>query len=166
MKKLFLTVCLIAITSISFGQNPLDVGQKQLNVGVGLSSWGIPVYGGMDFGVHEDITVGGEVGFRSHTTRSFGNRYNHSIISFSANANYHFNRILEIPEEFNLYAGLNAGFYVWNSPNGYGGSQTSGIGLGLQLGGRYYFTDRWGINLEFGGTQNFGGGKLGVSYKL
>jgi outer membrane immunogenic protein len=51
-------------------------------------------------------------------------------------------------------------------PNDYPGSHTSGVGLGAQLGGRYYFSDKFGINLEVGGGNAFSGGKFGISVKF
>ncbi len=166
MKKLFTTLVLILATTAMFAQAPIAVGQTQFNAGLGLSSWGLPVYLGLDFGVHPDITMGPEVSFRSYRDNWGGNRYNHSIIGISGNANYHFNRVLNIPSNWNFYAGLNIGFYAWRSPDGYEGSRTSGLGLAGQVGGRYYFTDTFGVNLEFGGGNAFSGGKLGISIKL
>jgi outer membrane immunogenic protein len=87
-------------------------------------------------------------------------------MGFSGNANYHFNTLLEIPQKWDFYAGLNIGFFAWLSPDDYYGSHKSGIGLGAQIGGRYYFSDKMGINLEFGGGNAFSGGKIGVSIKL
>jgi len=84
----------------------------------------------------------------------------------SANGNYHFNSLLDIPNNWDFYAGLNLGFYIWNSSDDYPGSNTSGLGLGAQVGGRYYFNDKLGVNLEFGGGNAFSGGKVGVSVRL
>lgn len=147
-------------------QYKLDKGNTQLNAGFGFSSWGLPVYAGLDHGVHKDISVGGEFSFRSYNKRWYGYRYHHNIWGFSVNGNYHFNTLLEIPKEWDLYAGLNVGFYVWSYPSDYPGDRVSGLGLGLQLGGRYYFTDKFGLNLEFGGGNAFSGGKIGISYKF
>ena len=149
-----------------FAQAPIAVGQSQFNAGVGFSSWGVPVYLGFDYGVHPDITLGAEISFRSHSERRAGSRYNHSIIGISGNANYHLNRILNIPSNWDFYAGLNLGFYIWSSPDGYDGSGSSGLGFGGQIGGRYYFTETFGLNLEFGGGNAFSGGKFGLSIKL
>lgn len=150
----------------SYGQNSLPKGSSQLNFGVGISGWGVPIYIGMDFGVSNDITLGGELSFRSFRERWQSNRYRHSIIGISGNANYHFNRVLNIPDHVDFYAGLNLGFYVWSSPDNYQGSHNSGLGLGGQIGGRYFFTERVGVNLEFGGGNAFSGGKLGLTFKL
>lgn len=165
MKKVLFILAFL--TSIPFfAQNPINKGQGQFNAGVGFSSWGIPLYLGFDYGVHKDITIGGELSYRSYHDRWDGRRYNHSIIGISANGNYHFNSLLNIPNNWDFYAGLNVGFYIWNSNNAYRGSHSSGLGIGGQVGGRYYFNDKLGINLEFGGGNAFGGGKLGLSIRL
>lgn len=166
MKKLIFAASLILIFNLSFAQSPIPEGSKQLNAGFGFSSWGLPIYVGMDFGVHPDISVGGEVSFRSYSNRWNGVSYSHSILGISANGNYHFNSLLEIPTEWDLYAGLNLGFYIWSSPEAYGGTQSSGLGLGIQVGGRYYFSHKLGVNLEFGGGNAFSGGKVGLTIRL
>jgi outer membrane immunogenic protein len=166
MRSTILTMILLIAATVIFAQSPIDKGQTQLNAGIGLSSWGIPVYLGLDYGVHKDITIGGEFSYRSYHENWVSNRYNLSIIGISGNGNYHFNSLLNIPTNWDFYAGLNIGYYIWNSPSGYGGSHVSGLGLGGQIGGRYYFTDKFGINLEFGGGNVFSGGKFGISLKL
>lgn len=166
MKKSITLFSILLFSLTTNAQNPIEVGQMQFNAGLGFSDIGTPVYFGLDYGVHEDITVGGEISFRRYRQRAFGNRFNHNIIGFSGNANYHFNRILEIPSEFDFYAGVNIGFFVWNSPDSFRGNESSELGLGLQVGGRYYFNEKFGINLEFGGGNAVSGGKIGVSIKL
>jgi outer membrane immunogenic protein len=141
-----------------------------LNAGLGFSTWGLPVYVGFDYGVHQDISVGGELSFRSYSDNWYKRhreRYHrHTILGISANGNYHFNTILKIPTEWDFYAGINLGFYIWSSSHDNHGGGSSGIGLGGQIGGRYYFNDNVGINLEFGGGNAFSGGKIGISYKF
>ena len=171
MKKLlFILVLLISTTAIFAQGGPISKGQAQLNFGVGFSSWGIPVYLGFDYGVHPDITLGLELSYRGYDDDWYDDddhyNYHHSIIGFSGNANYHFNNVLNIPAPWDFYAGLNLGFYTWSSPKNYHGSHSSGIGLGGQIGGRYYFSNKVGINLEFGGGNSFSGGKIGLTIKL
>ncbi len=166
MKKHILTFVLLILTSTIFAQGPISKGQTQVNVGVGLSSWGVPVYLGIDYGVHPDITLGAELSYRSYNDNWKQNKYHHSIIGVLGNANYHFNNVLSIPSPWDFYAGLNLGFYNWSSPNDYDGTHNSGVGLGAQIGGRYYFSNKVGINLEFGGGNAFGGGKFGLTIKL
>lgn len=166
MKKLLLIITLALVSGWTFGQNPFPKGRTQLNLGVGLSSWGVPIYFGIDRGVGSDFSIGGELSFRDFNDRYDNIKYNHSITGISGNANYHFNRILEIDNNWDLYAGVNLGFYIWSSPDEYRGNHSSELGLGAQLGARYYFSDKVGLNLEFGSGNAFSGGKIGVTIKI
>lgn len=168
MKKTFFLTAfiLLLISGNAFSQSPLPENRSQLNIGVGFSGWGIPFYIGLDYGVHPDITIGGEFSYRSYRENWKDKYYNHSVMGFSGNGNYHFNRLLNISQKWDFYAGLNLGFYVWTSPNDYYGDYSSGMGLGAQIGGRYYFSNKLGINLEFGGGNAFSGGKIGLSIIL
>ncbi len=166
MKKQILTTILVLATIAVFAQSPLPKGKSQINAGVGFSTWGIPVYLGFDYGVHPDISLGAELSYRGYNDNWHDNDYRHSVIGILGNANYHFNTVLDIPSNWDFYAGLNIGFYSWNSPNDYEGTHTSGLGLGAQIGGRYFFSNKAGINLEFGGGNAFSGGKIGLTFKL
>jgi outer membrane immunogenic protein len=159
---MFLLMC----AGSSYAQSPLPEGTSQLNVGFGLSDYGVPIYLGLDYSVQRDITIGGEVSYRSYSESWSGNDYNRSIIGFLGNGNYHFNTALQIPQNYDFYVGLNVGFYVWSAPAGYNGSHSSGLGLGAQIGGRYYFSRKVGFNLEVGGGNASAGGKVGISIKL
>lgn len=164
MKYLLLTIFML-IATISYSKTQVGVGQSQLNAGFGLSSWGIPIYVGFDYGVDNNITVGGEISFRSYDDNWKSRKYKHSIMGISGNFNYHFNEIFKLKPKWNIYAGINIGFYIWNSDDDYDGDK-SGLGLGAQVGARYYFSNSFGINLEFGGGNAFSGGKIGASFRL
>lgn len=167
MKKLSVFILLSAITLFTANaQSHLVKGMKQINAGVGLSGWGVPVYFGMDFGVSRDITLGFEGSFRSYHQKYEQAKYNSAIIGFSGNGNYHFNRVLEIPSNWDFYAGINLGFYVWSSPDNYPGDGATGLGLGGQIGGRYFINQNFGFNLELGGGNAFSNGKFGITYIL
>lgn len=174
MKKIIL-VGFLALTGIlTTKAQRVQEGQKQLNVGVGLNSGlGLPVYAGIDYGVHPDITVGGEVSYATKNYTSYGN-YNirGHWVNVSANGNYHFNRILQIPNVWDLYAGVSLAYnsFSYSFPDGYNGTgfvrNNSGLGFAGQIGGRYYFNNNFGVNLELGGGNLVSGGKLGISYKF
>jgi len=166
MKKTISSVVLLLLTISLFAQKPISKGQTQLNAGIGFSGWGMPVYVGLDYGVHPDISVGGELSYRSYSESLVGAKYSHSVIGIIGNGNYHFNRVMNIPSPWDFYAGLNLGFYNMSSPSNYGGSNSSGLGLGAQIGGRYYFSQKWGVNLEIGGGNSVSGGKLGITFKF
>lgn len=167
MKKQFGLLTILILSGLNMqSQYALPEKGKQLNAGVGLSTWGIPVFLGMDFGVDTDISAGFEFSYRNFNQHYYGKKYSSSILGFSGNGNYHLNGITNIPTQYDVYAGLNVGFYVWNSSGDYPGSQSSGIGIGAQIGARYYFNDKTAVNIEFGGGNAFSGGKIGLSFKL
>lgn len=151
MKKIAFLLLLSLATGASFAQSPIGQGGKQVNFGLGLYSSGIPVYFGMDFGIHPDITVGGQVGLDLEF----------DYLALSARGDYHFNTLLEIPRDWDFYAGLSAGFVT-----GLDNDFDSGVDLGIQVGGRYYWNSDWAINLEFGGGNNLSGGRFGVSKRF
>jgi outer membrane immunogenic protein len=164
--KQLLTIILVSIALNSQAQYPLEKGKMQINGGLGLSSWGLPLYVGLDYGVHKDISVGADASWRSYSQSYFGGSYSSTIIGIGGNANYHFNSLLSIPKEWDFYAGLSLGYFIWSVPTGYLGSGASGIGIGAQVGGRYYLSKNFGVNLEGGGGNSTSGGKLGITYKF
>lgn len=166
MKKTWISLTLILLTGFAFSQSPLYKGTSQLNVGLGLSDSGIPIYIGFDHSIARDVTIGAEASYRAYNENWDNSYYNHNILGLSGNANYHFNSLLGISPRWDLYAGANVGFYIWTSPDGYTGNHSSTLGLGAQIGTRYYFSNSFGINLEFGGGNAFNGGKLGLSFRL
>lgn len=150
MKKILLLSIVILFSGAMLAQNgeaPLSKGDKQLNFGLGFSSNGLPVYAGVDFAVHNDVTVGPMVKVNFDDNTSF---------SLLGRADYHFNRIIGIPNNWDFYAGGNIGFNVGNDFD---------LDWGLQVGGRWYWSDKWGLNLEFGGGTGFGT-LIGVSMKF
>ncbi|MCX6231887.1 MAG: hypothetical protein NTZ33_10125 [Bacteroidetes bacterium] len=166
MKKVFLIFGFLFLTSGIFAQGNVNKGQTQINAGIGFSNWGLPIYVGFDYGVHPDISLGAELSYRSFSEDFYSIKYSHTVIGILGNANYHFNRILNIPSSWDFYAGLNIGFVSYSSSSGYGGSGSSGLGIGAQIGGRYYFSKKFGLNIEFGGGNRFSQGKYGITYKL
>jgi outer membrane immunogenic protein len=160
----FLTIVMSVFTVN--GQSPIGNGKKQLNAGIGFSGWGVPLYFGMDFGVQNEISLGFETSIRADRQEYAGTVYNSAILGISGNGNYHFNKVLEIPSEWDFYAGLNLGYYFWSVPSDYPGTNSSGIGIGAQVGGRYFFKKNFALNFEIGGGNEFSGGKFGITYIL
>lgn len=152
MKRLLLLFTIVSMfAATSFAQSPIGKGGKQVNFGLGFGS-DLPAYAGMDFGVHKDITIGPVIAFDLNGL---------DWLSIAAKGDYHFNTVLNIPQEWDFYAGLNLGFRA-----GLNSNVNSGLQLGLQVGGRWYWNDRWGLNLELGGGIAFSGGSFGLSVKL
>jgi hypothetical protein len=166
MKHFILLAFLVSVTIAGNSQGSLPKGKAQLNFGVGFSGWGVPVYLGFDHGISRDFTLGAEISHRSYKENWKDNTYKHAITGISGNINYHFNNAINAPKEVDLYGGLNLGFFVWSSPDAYDGTHNSGLGLGAQIGGRYYLSNKVGLNLELGGGSAFSGGKFGLTVKL
>ncbi len=156
MKKITFLLGIFLITGALLAQDgkaPLSKGERQLNFGLGFNDWGLPVYASMDFAVHDDVTVGPMI------NTVFGG--NNAYLGIAARGDYHFNRIIGIPSDFDFYAGANVGARLWFDKD----NNSSIMSFGIQVGGRWYWSDQWGLNLEFGGGTGFGT-SLGVSMKL
>lgn len=149
MKK-YLIIPLLLLGSTLFAQSPIGAGGKQLNFGLGLQGDDLPMYIGMDFGVHKDITVGPVVGIN----------LDFDYLSIAGRGDYHFNSLLSIPQTWDFYAGLQLGFGIGFNNRG------NNFDLGAQVGGRWYWSSRWGLNLEFGGGGYGMGGRFGLSMKM
>jgi outer membrane immunogenic protein len=159
MKKIiFLTLMVFSTLSLNAqrgGTAPLSKGQLQLNFGGGFSNWGIPVYASLDISVHKDVTIAPELSF------GFGS---YQALTIGFGADYHWNYLLGIPSNWDFYAGIGVGYHVWNNDdNNY--YSYNPLRLGARVGGRWYWSENWALNLELGGGTGFGG-KFGVSVKL
>ena len=151
MKRIVFAVILsLLVTSLwaqRDGVSPLAKGEKQLNFGLGFSNSGLPVYVSMDFAVHKDVTVTPVLNVRIDDEFKFG-----ALVK----ADYHWNYLIGIPSDWDFYSGLRLGFL-------------SGDDFyedwGIQVGGRWYWSDKWGLNLELGGGTGFGT-TFGLSMKL
>lgn len=167
MKRILILTALCLTSAVIFAQNPLQKGEKYLNAGIGLGSFGTPIYLGLEFGIHKDISLAADVSYQS---KDYGYA-KQSAIGAAVKANYHFNRILNIEDKWDFYAGLGLNYYNFNTK--FSGSNTnylfdynSGIGFDAQVGGRYFFSDNFAVNLEYGGGSVLSGGRLGISYKF
>ncbi len=149
MKKLIFTslLCIGAMTGYGQNQGP------HFNAGLGLDGRGIPIYASYDWGFKEDFNLG--VG----ASLNLGNDdFDGGIFGAGFFTQWYADRVLDIPSDFDVYAAL--GVYYYTYKNG------DDLDLGLSIGGRYYFNDRIGINLEFGGGTLVQGARIGVSWAL
>ncbi|MCT2561016.1 porin family protein [Chryseobacterium herbae] len=168
MKKKIFLLSLISFFGVMNAQR-VQKGEAQMNVGIGLANgWGMPVYAGVDYGVHKDITVGVEGSF---STEKYSGDVKGRWLSVGLNGNYHFNTLLKIPNKFDVYAGVTLAYNSFSyrykgSDYDYLGGESSGVGFAGQAGARYYFTDHFAVNVEVGGGSVASGGKAGISYKF
>lgn len=165
MKKL-LSVAVLALICCAFTQNvqaqAYQKGDKQLNLGIGVSGYGIPLGASFEYGVTDAISVGAMV---DYTRYGIGSGYNWNFIYVGARGSYHFGELLNTGEKFDPYAGLALGYW---SAKFSGSSYLTGYGnrvfLGLHAGARYYFKEKFGVFAEVGAGSGFLKG--GVTFKF
>ncbi|MTI21844.1 hypothetical protein E1176_12500 [Fulvivirga sp. RKSG066] len=151
------------------GFEPVD-GFKQVNFGVGTSGWGVALWGGMDYGIANKVTIGPWVGLRTNS--------NYTAITVAFRGDYHYGGHIDgLPKELDLYGGLGMGYTNLAFDNtrfdGNGNlvrfSDNAGyFDVWLSAGGRWYFSPDWGVMLEFTGASrgNLAGALVGLSYKF
>jgi len=177
MKKIILSLILIVLISsttlVKAQFNPYTDKTNMVTVGIGFSGWGIPIFGRFEVPVADNITVGGGLSYQGYSESYSGFKWKHSIFGITGRGDYHFNELIELPDPWDLYAGLGLGYYIWNTNYDgtgtafdYSGSGSGGFSIGIHVGGRYFINDKIGINLEFGGGTVLSGGTVGVTFLL
>lgn len=155
MKRVSIILALALTVTLAHAQGggvaPLARGQMQLNFGTGFSNHGLPIYGSLDIALHKDVTLTPEMHIR---LPYFGeDDLNGGVM---VKADYHWNYLIGIPSNWDFYAGARAGL-------SFGGDLYPD--LGIQVGGRWYFSPHWALNLELAGGTGYGT-TFGMSYKL
>ena len=85
-------------------------------------------------------------------------------LTLSVRGNYYFDNLFEITNEsWDVYGGLAAGYSFYKGD----GNNDSDFDLGLHVGGRWFWNEKWGVYLELGGgsVQGMNGG-IGLTVKL
>lgn len=152
IKKIGLLLAVLLASITIYAQNggvaPLAKGEQQLNFGLGFSDYGVPLYASYDFAVHKDVTVTPQLNVNIDDDVRFG---------IMVKGDYHWNYLIGIPSNWDFYSGLRLGINFYNS--------SSDIDLGIEVGGRWYWSEKWGLNLEIAGGTGFGS-TIGVSMKM
>jgi hypothetical protein len=170
MKNLFNSFVLVALLAFST-QNVLaqsyQQGDKLLNVGIGLGTYGaggIGFGGSFEYGIHDAISVGALAGYSGRSY--FGSRW--SVLTIGARGSYHFNELLNLDNDMiDLYAGLGLGYrnITWNyNGSGINDSWGSGILFLGHIGGKYYFKPNMAAFAELG--SGFGTLQAGLAFKF
>ena len=180
MKKTYLC-SLFVIGSLLFQSldgfcqfNPYDNKPFIFGAGIGISGYGVPIYTMLDLAIADNITVGGGIAYQTNTESAFSSlasvKWRHNIFSIVARGNYHFNEILDLPDQWDLYGGVGLGYYIWNtklsegsSGVSYSGSGSGGLGVSVRAGGRYFFNEKIAANAELGGGSILSAARVGVT---
>lgn len=164
MKKLTSIIALALLMNFS---NVSAQARQELNFGLIGINYEIPV--------HEDITIAPGV----------GTDFNLNWVNLGVKGNYYFDNLFEITDDaWDVYAGVNAGYsvYIGNDHYNYGyydnngnyvnnryrnNKYNNGVNLGLQVGGRWFWNDKWGVYAEIAGGNISGlSPGIGITLKL
>ncbi len=144
MKKttLFFVLMFTCFVANVFGQ-----ARSELNFGLIGANYEIPV--------HKDITI----------APGASTNFDLDWLTLHVKANYYFDNIFSLTDEsWDVYGGAGAGYAIYNGNNN---DKEDDFDIGLHVGGRWFWNDKWGVYLELGGgsTQGATGG-LGLTLKL
>lgn len=174
MKKLvfaaLFTFLLVPFTKLEAVEKGDFVIQPNLNLGnYGYRGPGGNGFGAtlnFDFAVHDYVSVGPYVGFNHVKAKGWDWKYNR--IGFGGRAIFHFWQLIDDKVQKDLksdkidwYVPFHLGYSLYKGDFVDGGDFTWGLGMGF----RYYFNDKIGIGVEFGGME-LSPAKLGVAIKL
>ena len=173
MKKLL--IAFSVFVAINMNAQVLGEGDSMLNLGLGLGAYGggtgyttkvPPLYASYEYMINDNISVGGYVGYHQmgyslNTTLATAS-WNYSYLHFAGQAAYHFLN----DDQLDVYGGLRLGYTnvtneydvkvkneyegAYSIPNEQTDASGSGILFGFQVGGRYFFSDSFAVNLELG----------------
>jgi hypothetical protein len=177
MKKLTLVLVVIAVMCllVSTGNAQYQKEKSYLGprIGIGVNGSSVAFGAGYEYGVTEEISVGGLVDYYTWSTNgwgAYGGKYTYIVIG--AQGNYHFGKTLKWDSKLDPFAGVVLGYesisWSWDNDPGYsyGGwsATSSGIVFGGQAGIRYFLSP----NLALYGQVGFGITylKVGVDFKF
>ena len=143
MKKTFLLLLISLFTTGLFAQNFTQKGDQKLQAGFNFYGYGTGIKASYDYGIAEDFSIGAGINFFN------AGSYSSQFFVFGR-GDYHFGSLIDLPEELDVYAGLELGLIG----NNY-------FGIGGHAGARYEISDNWGAFLEVGNN-----GALGLYLNL
>jgi len=142
MKKI--TLLLVLLVGLFTVDSAYSQATSQLNFGL--------------IGVAYDIPVAENVAISPFA----GTNFNLDWLTLGVKGNYYFDNIIGMTDPWDFYAGANLGYGIWMGSDDGDGN----FALGLQVGGRWFWNEKWGLYLELGGGNNGGIGGLGLTMRL
>jgi len=139
MKKTILILAL-GLLSINFSYSQAT---SQLNFGLIGISYDIPV--------SENIAI----------SPFGGTNFDLDWFIAGVKANYYFDNLFGFPDAWDVYGGANAGFGFALDDG-----EDNDLDIGLQVGGRWFWSEKWGIYLELGGEKLGTTRGLGITMRL
>ncbi len=132
---------LFLMANLSYSQ-----AREELNFGLIGVNYEIPI--------HRNITIapGGSTNF------------NFNWFTMYVRGNYYFDQVFGIEDTtWDVYGGAGLGYSFYNGDN----DDDDALDLGLHIGGRWFWNDKWGIYLDIGGGNTQGAtGSVGLTLKI
>ncbi len=153
MKKItVLFFAILASFAINAQNGPATSGgasntgaMSQLNIGLIGVSWEIP--------------IASQISIAPTAFTGFDLDY----LTLGVKGNYYFDKLFGLPAAWDVYGGANLGFGVYM---GNDTSKNSELDLGLQVGGRWFWSQKWGVYVELGGGKLGGQAGIGVTMRM
>lgn len=164
-----LTVFLFSVTA----KAQYEQGQSDINLGIGFAPFGLngsstvpPISVSYEYGIKENISVGGYFGYTASESvaGAYTSKFTYMIIG--ARGSYHH----QFVDNIDTYAGAMLGFNMANIsyepalPAGFPEPSAGGFTYSVFIGGRYHFTDNLGAFAEIG--YGISAINLGLTYKF
>ncbi len=124
----------------------LSQARKEVNFGL--------IGANIEFPVHKDITI----------APGASTNFDLDWLTVYVRGNYYFDNLFKITDDaWDVYGGAAAGFAMYNGND----HKDDDFDIGLHVGGRWFWNEKWGVYVELGGgsTQGANGG-IGVTLKL
>lgn len=176
MKKLiYLIFMFLLVPALASAQDKPELiypgkGTIDINAGIGLAhnlsgSGGLPINLALDYGINDNVSVGGYLGFLSSEQTFAGGAWKYTNIIIGARGTYHHPLVDGIDTYGGAILGYNKVSAKWKGNTAaFGGASASGIVYNAFVGARYHFTDNLGAYGELGyGIAIL---QLGVTYRL
>ena len=163
--KQYISISIFLFALISFTTSNAQNFQKGdliANAGIGLGSTftfvglGLPIGGGVEYGITDKIGVGGEIGVVSGG----------GLTAFYVGPKgyYHFNELLNVQsEELDVYGGISILYRSFSVGDAFF-TLSSGLYPGFHVGARYYFSEKFAAYAELGNSYSWL--RVGAAIKL
>jgi hypothetical protein len=171
-RHLFTGFLCLALMSQMYGQDK----HNHVNFGLYGTNWGVGVMASANFSIVENITVGPLVSlaFDVDPVGFSGYRYTHTIFGIGGKVDYYLNDVINLPSEFDVYAGGNAGYFLVATSSNfdsdqhhlYRSSRSNNVFVQAEAGGRYYFKDNLAVFAEVSVGWPSNGARAGLSIRL
>ncbi len=146
----------------------IEKGTNLADIGVGFSSYGVPIHLGYEHLITDVIGIGATINYSTYNDNGVLEDYKWKFIYGGIKGNYHFNELLKLDSKFDVYGGLTIGYWKAILDNDSDLNNTSFGNSAFftgQVGGRYFFNDKFSALVEAGGG-NISGLIAGVSMKF